>query len=69
MAERNINNDIQFQITALTQHLERLMKQQQDEFHESEEQKVRLAAAEFSDYALIWWNKLQRERTRNEEPM
>ena len=33
----------------------------------SEEQKVRLAAAEFSDYALIWWNKLQRERIRDEE--
>jgi len=35
----------------------------------SEEQKVRLAAAEFSDYALIWWNKLQRERIRDEKPM
>ncbi|KAK7379836.1 hypothetical protein VNO78_34256 [Psophocarpus tetragonolobus] len=127
MAERNNNNDLQLQIAALSQHLERLMKQQQDEFHErldqlenrtqqggggrpnrnegriegvklnvppfkgrsdpeaylewelkiehvfscnnyNEEQKVRLAAAEFSDYALIWWNKLQRERIRNEEP-
>ncbi|KAK7376004.1 hypothetical protein VNO78_35080 [Psophocarpus tetragonolobus] len=89
--ERNNNNDLQLQIAALSQHLERLMKQQQDEFHErsdpdaylewelkiehvfsynnySEEQKVRLAAAEFSDYVLIWWNKLQRERIRYEEP-
>ncbi|XP_027912791.1 uncharacterized protein LOC114188764 [Vigna unguiculata] len=126
MAERN---DIQMQIVALSQHLERLMKQQQDEFHDrldqlenrtpprgggggpqrnegriegvrlnvtpfkgrsdpeaylewelkiehvfscnnySEEQKVRLAATEFSDYALIWWNKLQRQRIRDEEPL
>jgi len=118
------------QIAPLSQHLERLMKQQQDEFHDSldqlenrtppregggggpqrnerriegvrlnvppfkgrsdleaylewelkiehvfscnnysEEQKVRLAAVEFSDYALIWWNKLQRERIGDEEPM
>ncbi|XP_029126278.1 uncharacterized protein LOC109793894 [Cajanus cajan] len=34
-----------------------------------EEQKVKLAAAEFSDYALVWWNKLKRERLRNEEPL
>ena len=125
MAERN---DIQMQIAALSQHLERLMKQQQDEFHDrldqlenstpprggggpqrnegriegvrlnvppfkgrsdpeaylewelkiehvfscnnySEEQKVRLAATEFSDYALIWWNNLQRERIRDEEAL
>ncbi|XP_027912219.1 uncharacterized protein LOC114171289 [Vigna unguiculata] len=125
MAERN---DIQMQIVALSQHLERLMKQQQDEFHDrldqlenstpprggggpqrnegriegvrlnvppfkgrsdpeaylewelkiehvfscnnySEEQKVRLTATEFSDYALIWWNKLQRQRIRDEEPL
>ena len=26
----------------------------------TEEQKVKLAAAEFSDYALFWWNKNQR---------
>ena len=26
----------------------------------TEEQKVKLAAAEFSDYALVWWNKNQR---------
>jgi len=35
----------------------------------SEEQKVRLGAVEFSDYDLIWWNKLQRGRIRDEEPM
>ena len=34
-----------------------------------EDQKVKLAATEFSDYALVWWNKLQKERARNEEPM
>lgn len=34
-----------------------------------EDQKVKLAATEFSDYALVWWNKLQKERVRNEEPM
>ena len=31
--------------------------------------KVKITAAEFSDYALIWWNKLQKERARNEEPL
>ena len=31
--------------------------------------KVKLAATEFSNYALEWWNKLQKERARNEEPM
>jgi len=35
----------------------------------NEEQKMKLAATEFSDYALIWWNKYQREKTRYEEPM
>uniref|UniRef100_A0A151UE79 Retrotransposon gag domain-containing protein n=1 Tax=Cajanus cajan TaxID=3821 RepID=A0A151UE79_CAJCA len=35
----------------------------------NEGKKMRLATAKFFDYALIWWNKLQRERTRNEEPM
>ena len=34
-----------------------------------EAQKLKLAVAEFSDYALVWWNKLQRERARNEEPL
>ena len=35
----------------------------------NEEQKMKLAAAEFSAYALAWWNKYQRDRTRYEEPM
>ena len=34
-----------------------------------EDQKVKLAAMEFSDYAFVWWNKLQKERSRNEEPI
>jgi len=28
-----------------------------------------MAATEFFDYALIQWNKYQKERRRNEEPM
>ncbi|XP_028193338.1 uncharacterized protein LOC114378957 [Glycine soja] len=32
----------------------------------TEEQKVKLAAAEFSDYALVWWHKYQREMLREE---
>ncbi|XP_068477278.1 uncharacterized protein [Phaseolus vulgaris] len=35
----------------------------------NEEQKTKFAAAEFSHYALTWWNKYQRERIRFEEPM
>ena len=35
----------------------------------TEEHKVKLAAAEFSGYALIWWNNHQRERRMNEEPL
>jgi len=31
-----------------------------------EEHKVKLAAAEFSDYAFVWWNKNQREMMREE---
>ena len=38
-------------------------------FSYEEAQKLKLAAAEFSDYALVWWNNLQRERARNEEPL
>ena len=34
-----------------------------------EAQKLKLAAVEFSDYALVWWNKLQKERARNEGPL
>jgi len=32
----------------------------------NEEKKVKLAALEFSDYALVWWNKNQREMMREE---
>jgi len=28
-----------------------------------------MTATEFFDYTLIWWNKYQKERQRNEEPM
>ena len=132
MAEREDRATLGFQIAALSQELQRMMRQQQDELHErldcienrtppndeerrrgdggprpnriegiklnvppfkgksdpeaylewelkiehvfscntyNEEQKVKLAAAEFSDYVLIWWNKLKRERIRNEEPL
>ncbi|XP_027357486.1 uncharacterized protein LOC113866887 [Abrus precatorius] len=136
MAEGNPNQGgglSPFQMQALTQHLERLMRQQNEELHErldqlenrghdeeekrrrgndgaprqnridgvkisippfkgrsdpeayleweikiehiftcntyEEAQKVKLAAMEFSDYALVWWNKLQKERARNEEPL
>jgi len=31
-----------------------------------ETQKVKLATSEFFDYGLVWWNKLQMERARNE---
>ena len=31
-----------------------------------EEQKVKLAVATFSDYALVWWKKNQREMKREE---
>jgi len=29
-------------------------------------QKVKLAAAKFLDYTLVWWNKNQREMVREE---
>ena len=32
-----------------------------------EEKKVRLAAMEFSDYALVWWDELLKSRRRNGE--
>ena len=32
----------------------------------SEERKVKLAVATFSDYALVWWKKNQREMKREE---
>ncbi|XP_031402590.1 uncharacterized protein LOC116212157 [Punica granatum] len=31
----------------------------------SEEKKVKLAAVEFTDYAIVWWDKLVKERRRN----
>ena len=30
---------------------------------------MKLTVAEFSHYALTWWNKYQRERIKYEEPM
>lgn len=37
-------------------------------FHNySEQKKVRLAAVEFSDYALVWWDELVKSRRRNGE--
>jgi len=30
---------------------------------------MKLTVAKFSNYALTWWNKYQRERIRYEEPM
>ena len=33
----------------------------------SEDKKVKLAALEFSDYALIWWDELVKSRRRNGE--
>ena len=35
----------------------------------TEDKKLKVAAMEFTDYALIWWNQLQRERERYEEPL
>jgi len=32
----------------------------------TEQQKVKLAAVEFLDYTLVWWNKNQREMMRKE---
>ena len=33
----------------------------------SDDKKVKLAALEFSDYALIWWDELVKSRRRNGE--
>ncbi|PKI70252.1 hypothetical protein CRG98_009329 [Punica granatum] len=33
----------------------------------SEEKKVKLAAVEFTDYAIVWWDKLVKQRRRNHE--
>ena len=35
----------------------------------TEDKKMKVAAMEFTDYALIWWNQLQRERARYKEPL
>jgi len=32
----------------------------------TEEQKVKYATVKFSDYALVWWNKNQREIMREQ---
>ncbi|KAL2224880.1 UNVERIFIED_CONTAM: hypothetical protein Sindi_3121700 [Sesamum indicum] len=33
----------------------------------SDSKKVKLAALEFTDYALVWWDQMQKERVRNGE--
>ena len=35
----------------------------------TKDKKMKVVAMEFIDYALIWWNQLQRERARYEEPL
>ena len=35
----------------------------------TEDKKMKMAAMEFIEYALIWWNQLQRKRARYEEPL
>ena len=30
---------------------------------------MKLVVSKFSHYALVWWNKLQRERDKNEKPL
>ena len=38
------------------------------DFHNySELKKVKLAAIEFSDYAIVWWDQLVLNRRRNKE--
>ena len=34
----------------------------------SEEKKIKLAAVEFTDYAVVWWDQQLTARRRNEEP-
>lgn len=36
-----------------------------DYYNYSEIKKVKLAAIEFTDYAIVWWNQLLKERKRN----
>ncbi|KAL0445637.1 UNVERIFIED_CONTAM: hypothetical protein Slati_1691600 [Sesamum latifolium] len=33
----------------------------------SESKKVKLTAFEFTDYALVWWDQMRKERVRNGE--
>jgi len=35
----------------------------------TKEKKLKVAAMEFTDYALIWWNQLQKERARYGDPL
>jgi len=35
----------------------------------TEQKKLKVAAMEFTDYALIWWNQLQKERARYGDPL
>src|SRR5215471_4489466 len=35
----------------------------------TEDKKVKVAAMEFTNYALIWWDQLQKERQKYEEPL
>ena len=35
----------------------------------TKDKKMKEAAMELTDYALIWWNQLQRERVRYEEAL
>ena len=35
--------------------------------YDNEERKVKVAAHEFSDYALIWWDQVEKERERNRD--
>jgi len=35
----------------------------------TEEKKLKVVAMEFTDYALIWWDQLQKERVRYGDPL
>ena len=39
-----------------------------DCYNYSEIKKVKLAAIEFSEYAIVWWDQLLLNRRRNKEP-
>ena len=38
-------------------------------YNYSENKKVKLAAMEFSDYAIVWWDQLVLNKRRNREPV